>query len=377
MQTMALLALDDARFMAAAIRLSQRHVGLTGTNPSVGALLVQGAGTPQARIVGRGVTAPGGRPHAEVVALAEAGPLAAGATAYVTLEPCSHHGHTPPCSAALVRAGVARVVSALRDPDPRVDGRGFAMLEAAGITIRTGVAAAEAAQPLAGFLARQRLGRPLLTVKLAHSADGGIAAAGYVQAAITGAVANAQTHLERARADAILVGVGTVRSDDPALTCRLPGLEGRSPMRVVYDPALHMPQGARLVLTARDVPTVIAVAKTLPQETTVPFERMGCRILRVPHGAGGPAGLLTALYALGVSSVLFEAGARFGRTVLDAGLADRIICVRGERPLGEGRVASPLAAAHLRQMRLCRDMILGADRWQEYERTDPVCSPGS
>ncbi len=143
MQTMASLALDDARFMAAAIRLSQRHVGLTGTNPSVGALLVQGAGTPQARIVGRGVTAPGGRPHAEVVALAEAGPLAAGATAYVTLEPCSHHGHTPPCSAALVRAGVARVVAALRDPDPRVDGRGFAMLEAAGITIRTGVAAAE------------------------------------------------------------------------------------------------------------------------------------------------------------------------------------------------------------------------------------------
>ena len=228
------------RFMAAAIRLSRRHVGLTATNPAVGTLIVdESAGTPT--IVGRGVTAIGGRPHAETEALAEAGDRARGATAYVTLEPCAHHGRTPPCAEALVAAGISRVVGAASDPDPRVSGRGYALLRAAGIEVVERVLSAEAADQMPGYLVRSLKKRPEVTLKLAISADGMIGRMGEGQVAITGAVARAQVHLMRAESDAILIGAATALADDPELTIRLPGLENRSPVRVVLDPAARLP----------------------------------------------------------------------------------------------------------------------------------------
>src|SRR5690606_25408700 len=218
----------DRRFMAAAIRLSRRNLGLTATNPSVATLIVRDDGQGP-YIVGRGVTAVGGRPHAETEALAEAGDLARGATAYVTLEPCAHHGRTPPCAEALVAAGVKRVVGGTSDPDPRVSGKGYAILREAGIEVVEGVLAAEAAEMMAGYLIRSIKKRPEVILKLAVSADNKIGRRGEGQIAITGEIARRQVHLMRAEADAILIGIGTALTDDPELTCRLPGLGQRSP----------------------------------------------------------------------------------------------------------------------------------------------------
>ena len=197
----------DERFMAAAIRLAMRHSGITGTNPSVATLIVRDEKDGQGpRIVGRGITALGGRPHAEAQALREAGEAARGATAYVTLEPCAHHGRTPPCAEALVAAGIARVVSAAADPDPRVNGKGHAILTAGGLEVTPGILAAEAASDLSAYLTRHAKNRPEVTLKMALSADGCLGVRGGGQVHITGPVANRQTHLVRARHDAILIG---------------------------------------------------------------------------------------------------------------------------------------------------------------------------
>src|SRR5690606_8696089 len=209
---------EDARFMAAALRLGRRNLGLTATNPSVACLIVR-----DGVVLASAVTAPGGRPHAETQALAEAGAAARGATAYVTLEPCSHHGKTPPCAEALVAAGIARVVVSVTDPDERVAGRGLSILESAGIVVRTGVLETEGRDALAAYLIRQTRKRPHVTLKLAVSADGMIGRAGAGQVAITGPVSRGQVHVLRAETDAILVGIGTALADDPELTCRLPG----------------------------------------------------------------------------------------------------------------------------------------------------------
>ncbi|MCA2410961.1 bifunctional diaminohydroxyphosphoribosylaminopyrimidine deaminase/5-amino-6-(5-phosphoribosylamino)uracil reductase RibD [Rhizobium leguminosarum bv. viciae 248] len=246
----------DERFMAAAIRLSRWHLGRTATNPSVGCLIVR-----DGVIVGRAVTALGGRPHAETQALAEAGALARGATAYVTLEPCSHHGKTPPCSEALIAYGVARVVISVADPDPRVSGRGIAMLREAGIEVDTGVLEAEGRHSLAAYLTRQTKNRPYVTLKLAVSADGMIGRAGEVQVAITGPEARAQVQALRAETDAILVGIGTAIADDPLLTVRTPSLESQSPIRIVLDPSLALPLTSKLVETAREVPVIVVASE--------------------------------------------------------------------------------------------------------------------
>ncbi|MDN5927797.1 MAG: bifunctional diaminohydroxyphosphoribosylaminopyrimidine deaminase/5-amino-6-(5-phosphoribosylamino)uracil reductase RibD, partial [Hyphomicrobiales bacterium] len=239
----------DSRFMAAAIRLSRRHLGLTGTNPSVATLIVRDDGEGPV-IVGTGVTAIGGRPHAEPQALGEAGELARGATAYVTLEPCAHHGRTPPCAEALVTAGVTRVVGAASDPDERVSGKGYAILRTAGMEVVEGVLAREAADLMAGYLMRSLRKRPEVTVKLAVSRDGRIGIANGGQIAITGDISRRQVHLMRAEADAILVGIGTALTDDPELTCRLPGLETRSPVRIVLDARAQLPVAAKMVRQA-------------------------------------------------------------------------------------------------------------------------------
>ncbi|MDO3432229.1 bifunctional diaminohydroxyphosphoribosylaminopyrimidine deaminase/5-amino-6-(5-phosphoribosylamino)uracil reductase RibD [Rhizobium sp. CBN3] len=247
---------DDEGFMAAAIRLSRQHLGRTATNPSVGCLIVR-----DGVVVGSAVTALGGRPHAEPQALAEAGERARGATAYVTLEPCSHHGKTPPCAEALIAYGVARVVISVTDPDLRVSGRGIAMLRQAGIEVDAGVLETEGRRSLAAYLTRQTKNRPYVTLKLAVSADGMIGREGAGQVAITGPQARVEVQALRAETDAILVGIGTAISDDPLLTVRTPGLEAQSPIRIVLDPSLALPLTSKLVQTAREVPVIVVASE--------------------------------------------------------------------------------------------------------------------
>jgi diaminohydroxyphosphoribosylaminopyrimidine deaminase/5-amino-6-(5-phosphoribosylamino)uracil reductase len=252
----------DTRFMALALALGRRGLGTTRPNPAVGAVVVrQDGGEPV--IVGRGWTQAGGRPHAETEALARAGDGARGATLYVTLEPCSHHGRTPPCAEAIVAAGIARVVSALEDSNPEVAGSGHARLRQAGIAVDIGVGAEEARRAHAGHIRRVRDGRPHITLKLAISADGKAGLAGRRPVAITGEAARDFVHMLRATQDAILVGIGTALADDPLLTCRLPGMGGRSPVRVILDANLRLPPGSRLAQGARAVPvwSVAAAAR--------------------------------------------------------------------------------------------------------------------
>ena len=239
----------DQRFMALALALGWRGQGRTWPNPAVGAVIVK-----DGVIIGRGWTQPGGRPHAEVEALQRAGEAARGATLYVTLEPCSHHGKSPPCADAVISAGIARVVSAIEDPNPEVAGQGHARLRAAGIIVDVGLGAAEAARDHAGHFRRIRDKRPHVILKLAVSSDEKIAAAGHRPVAISGDAARSRVHLLRAQSDAILVGIGTVLADDPLLTCRLPGMAAQSPVRVVLDRALRIPGSSRLVHSAREVP---------------------------------------------------------------------------------------------------------------------------
>src|ERR1700722_6307258 len=239
----------DRRFMVLALALGRRGLGRTHPNPAVGAVVVK-----DGVIVGRGWTQPGGRPHAEPVALAQAGSAARGATLYVTLEPCSHVGKSPPCADAVIAAGIKRVVSAIEDPNPEVAGQGHARLRAAGITVDIGTGAAEAVRDHAGHFRRVRDKRPHVILKLAVSSDDKIAAAGHKPIAISGEAAKARVHLLRAQCDAILVGIGTVLADDPLLTCRLPGMETRSPVRVVLDRSLRISGSSRLVHSARQTP---------------------------------------------------------------------------------------------------------------------------
>src|SRR3954465_4694354 len=239
----------DQRFMALALALGRRGQGRCWPNPAVGAVIVK-----DGVIVGRGWTQAGGRPHAEVEAVRRAGDAARGATLYVTLEPCSHFGKSAPCADAVIAAGIVRVVSAIEDPNPEVAGQGHAGLRAAGIIVDMGLGAAEAAQDHAGHFRRIRDKRPHVILKLAVSADGKIAAAGRRPVAITGEVARTRVHLLRAQCDAILVGIGTVRADDPQLNCRLPGMEARSPVRVVLDRALRISGTSKLVHSARKTP---------------------------------------------------------------------------------------------------------------------------
>src|SRR5437764_12238002 len=236
--------------MRAALGLALRGLGNVWPNPAVGCVIVK-----EGRVVGRGWTQPGGRPHAETEALARAGEATRGATAYVTLEPCCHWGRTPPCTDALIAAGVRRVVVALEDPDPRVAGEGVRRLGAAGLHVDIGLGETEAAEINAGFFCRLRNGRPLVTLKLATSLDGRIATRRGESQWITGPPARERAHALRAGHDAIMVGTGTVLADDPQRTCRLPGLAHRSPVRVVIDRQLRIPPRMRLVSDARTVPT--------------------------------------------------------------------------------------------------------------------------
>jgi diaminohydroxyphosphoribosylaminopyrimidine deaminase/5-amino-6-(5-phosphoribosylamino)uracil reductase len=360
----------DRRFMAAALRLSKKHSGLTSTNPSVGTLIVRDDGDGPV-IVGRGVTAVGGRPHAEAEALAEAGALAHGATAYVTLEPCAHHGRTPPCANALVTAGVARVVGAASDPDPRVSGNGYAILRAAGVEVVERVLAEEAASQMADYLIRSLKKRPQVSLKLAVSSDGMIGRLGAGQVPITGTVARRQVHLMRAEADAILVGIGTALADDPELTVRLPGLEGRSPARIVIDRQARLPLGSKLVQSAQRVPVLIAAAPEADPERKAALESAGVKLLATETYDGKVAlpEFLEDLAAQGMSSILVEGGADTARYFLDEGLVDRIALFFGPGSVGEGGIVSPLDRDHIpADFRLVAEASFGDDSYAEWIR---------
>jgi diaminohydroxyphosphoribosylaminopyrimidine deaminase / 5-amino-6-(5-phosphoribosylamino)uracil reductase len=322
---------DDITHMRAALALARRGLGNTSPNPSVGCVVVK-----DRRVVGRAVTAPGGRPHAEPSALAMAGEAAHGATVYVTLEPCCHWGRTPPCTDALVAAGVARVVIATRDPDPRVDGAGIAKLRAAGITVEEGLLGAEAAEVVAGFSHTVRLGRPLVTLKLASTLDGRIATHTGESRWITGEPARKAAHALRGRNDAVLVGVGTVLADDPELTCRIPGYRTTPLVRVVADSHLRTPLTARLIATAAATPSWLLVRSGSDPARHRAFTELGVTIIQV---AGAEAGVdlaagLHALAEAGITRVLVEGGAQIAAALLRADLVDRIAWFHAPAVLG-------------------------------------------
>jgi diaminohydroxyphosphoribosylaminopyrimidine deaminase/5-amino-6-(5-phosphoribosylamino)uracil reductase len=331
----------DRAWLTAALALARRGLGRVWPNPAVGCVLVRNG-----RVVGRGWTQPGGRPHAETEALARAGTAARGATAYVTLEPCAHHGRTPPCADALIAAGIARAVAAIEDPDPRVAGQGFARLRAAGVAVTAGLCAVEAAELNAGFLLRIRQGRPLVTLKTATTLDGRIATHRGESRWITGEAARRAGHLLRATHDAIMVGAGTALADDPRLTCRLPGLADRSPVRVVVDGRLRLPLTAALVRSAREVPTWLVTLARNEAQRLAAYRDCGVEVIEVPATAEGNLDLQAALRALGgrgLTRVLVEGGAVLAASLLRADLVDRIAWFRAPALIGGDGV--PMAQA--------------------------------
>jgi len=318
---------DHARHMAHALTLGRRGLGRSWPNPAVGCVIVS-----DGCVVGRGFTQPGGRPHAETLALVQAGAQALGATVYVTLEPCAHHGQTPPCAEALVAAGVARVVCALGDPDTRVAGAGFARLRAAGIEVIVGPGAGQAARDQAGFLSRINRLRPSITLKLASSFDGRIATATGESRWITGPVARRAVHGLRMSHDAVMVGGGTARADDPMLDVRGYGAV-RQPVRVVLSGGLNLPQGGRLACSARQLPLWLVHGAGAD---ATPWQALGARTFEVPGME--PVAVLRTLAAAGLTRVLCEGGGALAASLLRAGVVDRLIGFTAGLALGpEGR----------------------------------------
>jgi diaminohydroxyphosphoribosylaminopyrimidine deaminase / 5-amino-6-(5-phosphoribosylamino)uracil reductase len=352
----------DEGWMARAVGLAEGGRGRTSPNPMVGAVLVR-----DGRVVGEGFHRAAGRPHAEADALAAAGAAAAGATCYVTLEPCAHHGRTPPCADALVAAGVARVVAAMADPDPRVAGAGLARLRAAGVQVEVGPGAERAAEQNAAYLTHRRLGRPRVTLKAAASLDGKVAAPDGTSQWITGPAARADAHRLRAEADAVLVGAGTALADDPRLTARLPGFDGRQPLRVLADAAGRVGTGGHLF--DDEAPTLVATTPTAPAAAVDAWKAAGAEVLLCK---AAPAGvdlddLARALGERGVLELLVEGGPRLQASLWAAGLADRLVwylaplAIGGDRAPGllGGAGAATLAGA--RRLRLTSVDRLGED----------------
>ena len=364
----------DERLMAAANSLGRRNLGQTFPNPAVGALVVRfESGQPV--IVSRGYTAQGGRPHAETEALRIAGDAARGATTYVTLEPCAHHGKTPPCANAIISAGIARAVIAVEDPNPEVRGKGTAMLRAAGIDVTLGVGAKEAAVVHAGHFRRMLDGRPHLILKIAVSADGKTGLAGRRPAEISCETSRAEAHMMRANSDAILVGSGTVLADDPMLTCRLPGMKERSPIRIVLDGKLRLPITSHLVRTAREVPLWLITTDDAPVETERVLVAAGITVLRAP-ARDGRVDLKASLKRLGergITRVLVEGGPILSSMLLRDDLVDEAIVVRSERTLGAGAIDAlegmPLGAlTESPRLEIIDQRMAGADRLTHYFR---------
>lgn len=338
--------MSDDIHMAHALRLAARGLGAVWPNPAVGCVLVR-----DGQIVGRGWTQPGGRPHAETRALAQAGALAQGATAYVTLEPCAHHGQTPPCAEALIAARVARVVTALTDPDPRVAGRGHAMLRAAGIAVTEGVLAPEASRLNAGFLKRVTRNLPFLTLKLATTLDGRIATATGESRWITGPAARRHTHLLRLTHDAVMVGAGTARADDPDLTVRDMGA-ARQPLRIVLDSRLSHAPTSRLGQSARQTPVWMVYTAAAPEAARAAWVATGATLIEVAASSTGqvdPTAALHALAARGLTRILCEGGGQLAASLVTARLIDDLATYHAGALIGaDGRPA--LAALGLKTL---------------------------
>jgi diaminohydroxyphosphoribosylaminopyrimidine deaminase/5-amino-6-(5-phosphoribosylamino)uracil reductase len=359
----------DVRFMQLALTLGRRGLGNAWPNPAVGAVVVK-----DGIVVGRGWTQPGGRPHAEVEALRRAGEAARGGTIYATLEPCSHHGQTPPCVDAIVAAGVARVVSALEDPNPKIAGQGHARLRANGVEVESGVCTNEARRAHAGHIRRVRDGRPHVTLKLAVSADGKAGLPGRKPAAITGEVARERVQQLRAMNDAILTGIGTVLADDPQLNVRLPGMEQRSPVRVVLDSDLRLPPTSRLAVSAARTLNWTFTSDMALQEKERALTDLGVEVLRVPgeYGRLDLSAVLRGLAGRGITRVMVEAGPIVSAAFLAADLVDEAALFRSRNTIGEGIDAlegMPLGALTLSpKLRLVGSEQVGADTLQMFER---------
>jgi diaminohydroxyphosphoribosylaminopyrimidine deaminase/5-amino-6-(5-phosphoribosylamino)uracil reductase len=363
---------QDKRFMRLAIALGERNLGLTWPNPSVGCVIVDEAG-PAPVVLAQGATQAGGRPHAERVALAAAGERARGATLYVSLEPCSHHGKTSPCADAIVEAGVARVVSAIEDPDARVAGHGHARLRNAGIDVVAGCLEGQARRAHRGHFTRVTKGRPAVTVKLARTTEGFAGTRHGRRLMITGEVANARVHLMRAHADGIMAGVGTVLADDPLLNVRLPGLEGRSPVRVIVDTQLRTPPAARVVTGAREIPTWIVAAVEAPVEAERELVARGVEVLRVSTDGTGRVSLPEALQLLGargLTRVFCEGGPDLADALAKADLIDELVLITGRSARGEGDVPALGLALQDRmdELHFMADEQVGPDLFMFWEK---------
>ncbi len=376
----------DAGFMALALRLGERGLGRTWPNPAVGCVVVKAG-----RIVGRGWTQPGGRPHAETEALRRAGAAALGATAYVSLEPCAHYGRTPPCTMALIRAGVRRVVAATLCPDKRVDGQGVAQLRQAGVEVELGLMRAEAEALNAGFFLKERARRPLVTLKLATSLDGRIATRTGASQWLTGEPARARGHWLRATHDAIMIGSGTALADDPSLTCRLPGFEDRSPVRVVLDRRLRLPPASKLAATAHAVPTWLMTRPAAEPGRAEPLREQGVELIEVTASDRDGLDLRAVLAALagrGITRLLVEGGAGLATALLRAQLVDRLawfqapLIVGGDGLAAIGELERQTIAEAIRLGRV-QSQTLAQDQLQSYillsggRPCSPVSSPTS
>jgi len=364
---------EDLRWMEAALNLGSRSLGLTAPNPAVGAILVK-----DGAVVGRGATAPGGRPHAERIAIERAGEAARGATLYVTLEPCSHFGASPPCVDAVIAAGVARVVSAIEDPNPLVGGQGHARLKAAGIAVSVGAGAAQARRDHLGHILRVTAGRPCVTLKLAETADGFASAGAHdARLRITGPIADLRVQVMRSTHEAIMVGIKTALADDPALTVRLSGLDLK-PLRVVLDTHLRLPERSRLAATAREAPTLIIAGPDAPEELAWRLQDQGVMIERVLIDASGHVDLhraLSALAARGITRVFSEGGPRVAAGLIALKLADEVALLTAEKPLG--RPGAPALGAEARaaladrsRYRPVETAIYGPDTLRLWERVE-------
>ena len=357
--------------MHAALALARRALGRSWPNPAVGCVLVR-----EGRVVGRGWTQPGGRPHAETEALRRASAGARGASAYVTLEPCSHYGRTPPCADALIAAGIARAVIAMKDPDPRVSGEGLARLRGAGIPVALGLGESEAGEINAGFFLRIREKRPLITLKLAMTLDGQIATRTGESRWITGEAARARAHLLRAQHDAVMVGSGTVLADDPLLNVRLPGLERHSPLRIVLDGRMRLPLTSTLVASARQMPTWLVTLEGGERHRRRAYEDSGVEVIEVSASEAGAIDLQPMLQLLaekGLTRILAEGGAQLAAALLREHLVDRLAIFRSASLIGGDGLP---AAAGFGLDRLAEQPLfqpletiwLGADRLETYIR---------
>jgi diaminohydroxyphosphoribosylaminopyrimidine deaminase/5-amino-6-(5-phosphoribosylamino)uracil reductase len=354
--------------MRLALALGRRGLGRTWPNPAVGAIIVKNG-----NIVARGWTQPGGRPHAEIEALRRAGAIARDATLYVTLEPCSHHGKSPPCADAVIAAGIARVVSATEDPNPEVAGRGHARLRSAGIAVDVGIEAAAARRDQAGHIRRMRDGRPQVALKLAISADGKVAGQGGRPVAITGEAVRNRVHLMRAHSDALMTGIGTVLADDPVLTCRLPGMMNMSPVRVVLDSKLRLPGRSRLFATARDTPLWIVTGQHTPAAAEEVARAHGAEVVRTvaKNGRIDLHAVLNLLADRGITRLMLEPGPTLVSAFIEANLIDEAVFFHSPMVIGEGGLpALEPGAVQLFEQRLKRvsSEPVGPDREERFIR---------